>query len=95
MIEIYCAAYVADMIFALLAVWHGLCAGLCGGCMLCLENLGRAQAYENLIDMVMEDLHLNCSSKKGVPGQQDAFRGSSSTSFWDACYSWRRSWRSS
>ena len=75
MIEIYGAAYVDDMIFALLAAWHGVCAGLHGGCALCLENLGKARAHETWIDMVMADLHLNCSTKRGVPGQRDAFMG--------------------
>ena len=75
MIENYGAAYVDDMIFALLAAWHGLCAGLHGGCANCLENLGKARAHETWIDMVMADLHLNCATKRGVPGQRDAFMG--------------------
>ena len=75
MIQIFGAAYVDDMLFALLCAWHGPCAGLRGGCVLCLENLTKAQVHEKWIDEVMVDLHLNCSLKRGVPGQRDVFMG--------------------
>ena len=75
MIDIYGAAYVDDLFFALLMAWHGVCAGLAGGCQTCLAQLQLAKEYAAWIDMVLEDLHLLCSKKLGLPGQRDVFMG--------------------
>ena len=75
LIDIYGAAYVDDLLFALLAAWHGVCAGIEGGCRLCLAQLEAARRHEAWIDMIMQDLHLQCSEKRAPPGQRDVFMG--------------------
>ena len=75
MIDIQGAAYVDDLFLALLAAWHGACAGLSGGCALCQENLERPRAQEPWVDMVMQELQLKCSNKRGRAGQGEVLMG--------------------
>ena len=37
--------------------------------------LQKPRVHKKWVDMVMEDLHLNCSKKMCVPGQRDVFLG--------------------
>jgi hypothetical protein len=58
------AVFVDDLLFWLLFVWHGICAGLVGGqCAHCVANAEVAKKSERYVDELMDKLHLERSDK--------------------------------
>jgi len=67
--------FVDDLMFWLLFIWHGLCAGLDGGCEQCALNAAIARQVEAFVDELMDELHLERSDKNGQVGQRGIFLG--------------------
>ena len=73
--ELFGAACVDDLFWALMVAAHGACLRVAGGCPTCLEYLSKAKDHEKFVDFVLEDLHLLCSEKAVNPGQVGDFLG--------------------
>ena len=68
-------SFVDDLFFLLLFLWHGLCAGLIGGCRQCILNADIARKLEAFVDELLDELHLERSDKDGQVGQLGIFLG--------------------
>ena len=73
--ELFGAAYVDDLFWALMIASHGACSGIAGGCPTSLEGLSKAKEHEKFVDFVLEDLHPLCSEKAVDPGKVGDFLG--------------------
>jgi len=73
--EIGGGAFVDDLLFWLLQLWHGLCEGLAGGCPLCRAGADVAAEAEKFVDELLEELHLERSDKDVHVGQIGVFLG--------------------
>ena len=67
--------FVDDLIFWLLQLWHGLCAGLAGGCHRCRADALKAAEGEQFVDALLDELHLERSDKDIHVGQLGLFLG--------------------
>ena len=73
--EIDGGAFVDDLFFFLVTLWHGECAGLAGGCTECGKAAEKGAKFVELVDALLAELHLELSDKDGLLGQVGVFLG--------------------
>ena len=67
--------FVDDLILIVLIILHRLCAGILGGCPVCLAALPAAQKSKDPFDVLMDRLHLDQSEKTFRMAQQGGYLG--------------------
>jgi len=73
--EIDGGAFVDDLFFFLVTLWHGQCAGLEGGCRDCGQAQKDGTKFVALVDALLAELHLELSDKNVPLGQSGVFLG--------------------
>ncbi len=67
--------FVDDMMFLIKVIWHALCAGYEGRCLICMEAVPRTEEAQRFTFELLDRFHLEVSEKCLTFSQQQVFMG--------------------